>query len=356
MDMIPHSSSDITKHDIEAVLRVLESNYVGYNSETKNLEKDLSSLIMVNNIYAVNSGSSALSLAFKLLDLPKGSKVVTTTYACLAIVNSICSAGLIPFFVDVGSNTVNADIEKIINACRLNTNVCAILYPHIGGYPSEISILRDLKIPIIEDCAASLGAETSNGHIGKIGDIAIFSFGSTKLITGGNGGAIAIRDQEKAKQIEYLLDYEGEPNDYLTNGFESRYNERMSNVTAALTRSQLFGLDKRLYKRRDYANHYLEAISKYDDVKVPNESNSQCSFWRFIFFSSRKKDWISHFRKLRIDARPSIAHQLHRYFGLSKQKFPNADLVDNELISLPIHTRLSNNDVKRIIHAIETFD
>jgi perosamine synthetase len=355
MNEIPHSSSDITKPDIEAVTRILERNFVGYGNEVNFLERELCKLTQTDYVYAVNSGSSALHLAFKLLDLPKGSLVITSTYACVAIVNEICAAGLKPLFVDVGTNTVNADVENIIYASDSNNNVGAVLFPHIGGYTSDLSILKQLKIPIIEDCASSLGALTFNETLVNIGDILIFSFGSTKLITGGNGGAIAIRDQKKAKKIERLLDYEGTPSDYLANGFEVRYNKRLSDFSAVLARSQLSNLDKSIKKRRLNASRFTDAISKYPENKLPKESLNQCSFWRFVFFSTHKEDWISHFKKLGIDARPSIAHQLHRYFGFSDQDFPLSIRIDNELISLPIHTKLSEKDVSRVVSAIETF-
>lgn len=355
MSVIPHSSSDITKFDIEAVIRVLESNFVGYGKEVNELERELCSLIQADYVYAVNSGSSALRLAFRVLDLPKGSRVITSTYACVAIVNAICAAGLKPFFVDVGSNTVNAGVENIINAYKANCDISAVLYPHIGGYPSEIDILKQLDIPIIEDCAATLGARYSNGPIGKIGDIVIFSFGSTKLITGGNGGAIAIRDQKMANQIERLLSYEGDAFDYIANGFEVRYNERLSNVNAALVRSQLSHLDEKIEKRRTFASLFVEAVGQHQNVVFPKESMNNCAFLRFVFFSPRKNDWILHLKSLGIEARPSIAHQLHRYFGLSDEYFPHSLRVDRELISIPIHSRFSTNDVDLLLHAIERF-
>ena len=303
MNIIPHSSSDITKNDIESVISVLEGNFVGYGSKTISLEKQLGKFINADYVYAVNTGSSALWLAFKILNLPIGSKVITTSYSCVAIINSICNAGLIPTFVDLDLNTVNADVETIFNVCKSSSDICAIVFPHIGGYPSEISILKNLDIPIIEDCAASIGSLTSNGLVGALGDIAIFSFGSTKLITGGNGGAIAFNNRKNAEQMEKFLDYELKNFNYFDDKFENKVNERMSNLTAALTLSQLSNLDNNISLRRKYASMYSEEISLHDDATFPKEPPNQCSFWRYIFFSSRRDDWISHMKSLGIDAR-----------------------------------------------------
>ena len=356
LKQINHSSSKISKKEIHEMLQFLKKNYVGSGKKSILLESKLSELVDVKYSFAVNSGSSALNLAFKLLDLPKNSKIATNSYACFATVNAIKNAGLNPYLIDVRSHSLLPSQNSFIEAKTIKNNIQAVLFCHTGGYIGEIERLKKLKIPIIEDCAAAIGGIHSDGSpVGSKGDISIFSFNSTKHITGGQGGAIATNNNDFAKKLNRLLDYEGKIVDYNKHDFDVRFNESLSDLNCTLALSQLLVLKDKIIERRNLASVYKKYLEKKKGVIVPKLDLKCYAFWRFVFFSAQRDAWINHFKKNDIDARASIGHPLYRYFGLNNEKFPKTSIIDKELISLPIHNDLDNKDIEHIVKVIGSF-
>lgn len=288
-----------------AVMRVFDSKWHGNGFECDALEKELAEMIRQKYGVVVNSGSSANFLALKALNLPKGSKVLTSGCGFPATLAPIIHAGYEPVLVDYQLPSHNIDIDQMEKAINSDPDIRAVIFAHTMANPVDMHRIMQLKqnknLFIIEDCCEALGStitlqypgyEPMVRYLGSFGDLATFSFYPSHQINGfGGGGAVLTSDERMARQIRSMkewgkkmgMDFSGEhrtapendidgiPYDaqytYMTQGF----NMKWPDANCAYARVQLTRLQKfNAIRRRNW--EFLRArIEEFDEYFIPME-------------------------------------------------------------------------------------
>ena len=194
---------------------------------------------------AVNSGTSALHLALLALNIGPGDEVMVPSFVCSALLNAVSYTGASARIVDVKADDFN--ISPVEVKKKLNKKVKAIIVPHMFGYPADLKELLSFGVPVIEDCAQSIGADYRGRKAGSFGVLSICSFYATKVMTTGEGGMVLSNQTKILDRIRDLRQY-----DHALN-FQTRYNYKMTDFQAALGLSQLQRLPEFIKRRKQIA-------------------------------------------------------------------------------------------------------
>jgi pyridoxal phosphate-dependent aminotransferase EpsN len=288
MSRIYLSPPDIRTEDYAALDAALSSNWVApAGPHLKLLEETLARQIGKRHALAVNSGTAALHLALKVLDIQPGDHVICPTFTFIASANPICYCGAEPVFVDSEPNTWNMDPELLQSAleqCATEGNVPkAAIVVHSYGQCADMDsigkICQAYKIPIIEDAAEALGADYKGRPAGGLGTLSFFSFNGNKIITTSGGGMLLTNNATWIKRAHYLATQaKGAAIHY--EHAEVGYNYRLSNVLAALGLSQLADLKRRIKLRREHFEFYRETLSDLPGIEfMPIKDPDSVNYW-----------------------------------------------------------------------------
>jgi dTDP-4-amino-4,6-dideoxygalactose transaminase len=253
--VITHSKVVLNEEDFTGIIKVLRSGQLVQGKIVSLLEEKIASYIGVNHAVAVNSGTAALHLSLLSLGIGDGSEVIIPSYVCTALLNAIHYVRATPILVDIDPDTYNIDIENIKKA--INDRTRAIITPHMFGLPADIESILSLGIPVIEDCAQSVGAKFKDRFTGAFGILSIFSFYATKMLGAGEGGMVLSNNLDLIETIRDLRDYDEKK------AYTVRYNYKMTDVQAALCESQLKKLPSFIEKRKGIAELYNNELEGY---------------------------------------------------------------------------------------------
>ena len=361
--MIPHSKPTITENDIESVSEVMRSGYIAQGEKVREFEKKLASFIGVKGGIATSSGTSALHLALVVLGVGKEDEVILPTYVCTAPLNAIYYTGAKPILADINEDDFNISARDVKRKITKKTK--AIIVPHMFGLPTEMDEILRFGVPVIEDCAQSIGATirqpasgirhpasgirhpaSGNRHpAGSLGALSICSFYATKLLATGEGGMVLSNDEELLSRIQDLRDYD-EKDD-----FRVRFNYKMSDIEAAFGLSQLGKLPSFIKRRKGIAQKYSSVFRDYDFLIPSVYKNREHIFYRYVVRVHRKaEEFIEDIQNKDIECRRPVYKPLHHY--LSCGDFPVADKVYENAVSIPIYPSLSDEDVDYIIETV----
>lgn len=350
--MISHNKPTIGEDDIESVSTTLKSNWIAPGQRVKQFEDEFTAYMTGHGrcgTVAVDSGTSALHLALIALGIQKGDEVILPTYVCTAVLNAVNYTGAIPVLTDINSYDFNISYEDTLRKITDKTGV--LIIPHMYGIPADIDKFLELDIPIIEDCAQSIGAQYKNQKVGTFGDLSIFSFYTTKLLTCAKGGAIYSKNKEYIDTIYDLVNFDCRPT------YKTRYNYRLSDFQAALASSQLGKLDDFIEKRNAIAGEYNKTVEKKKDAFVVKISDDKENVWyRYVIISNKNFEIIKNdFLKEGIAVINPLENWelIHNYLGLDRNDFKNSESITKKTISVPIYPSLANGQILRIKKAIE---
>jgi dTDP-4-amino-4,6-dideoxygalactose transaminase len=255
-------------------------------------------------------------------------------------------------FCDIDINTFNIDVDKIKPLISDKTK--AIMPVHIYGQPSDIKpileIASDHNLHVIFDACQALGAEYSSKKVGQFGDMECFSFYPTKNITTGEGGMITTNSAELAKRI---LSIRNHGRQQTSKGYEHHrlgYNYRTTDISSAIGIEQLKKLPSFLKKRRKNAKFLNENLRKVETPFVLK--NSIHSFHQYTIKIKDRKEIIKELRNNKIGYGIYYPKPLHFYNHLKKyghNDLKNSEKVSNEVLSLPVHPGLNENDLEKIV-------
>ena len=200
--MISVFGSDIGDAEKKLVAECLDSQWIGCGKVVDQFELEFQTKRHLNNFLMLDSGSNALYLAVKLLNLPKGSEVILPALTWISCANAIALAGLRPVFADVDQETFNITAESISRVISPKTK--AVMVVHFAGLPVDLNPILDLNIPIIEDAAHATYSNYKGRSCGGIGDVGIFSFDSVKNLAVGEGGGITTQHEDLADRARAL--------------------------------------------------------------------------------------------------------------------------------------------------------
>ena len=288
MSRIYLSPPDIQKEDHAALDAALTSNWVAPVGPHLDLfEETLARQVDRKHALAVNSGTSALHLALKLLDIQSGDSVVCPTLTFAASANPIRYCGAEPIFIDSESNTWNMDPELLRSALEeraAHGNLPkAVIVVHLYGQCADMNsietICQNYEIPVIEDAAEALGAHYKGRPAGGMGALSFFSFNGNKIITTSGGGMLLTNKTTWIERARYLATQAKEPTLYYEHN-EIGYNYRLSNVLAALGLSQLADLKRRIKIRRAHFEFYRETLDDLPGIAfMPINDPDSANYW-----------------------------------------------------------------------------
>ena len=339
--VIPHSRPWIDSSDRAAVDEVLESQMIARGALVRAFERALSANLNYGNAICSSSGTSALVLALKVLNIGVNDEVIIPTYVCPSVLAAIISVGAKPRLCDVDENGV---ITIATVSPHLSTRTRAIVAVHIFGHPCDITSLNSLGFPIIEDACQAFGLKLHQQLAGTLGLFGVYSFHATKCLTTGEGGALMVNDPTLLERA-YIVAESLAPN--YASGIPA-----FTDMQAALGLSQLNRYKSFLERRLNIFQRYQEVARYLKDARVGYPDLPS-----FLFrFTLRTKigfdEAESALRSFGVQARRGVDCLLHRQIGLEDSDFPTSTAIYHETISLPFHPSLSEQEQDQVIGAM----
>ena len=344
--MIPHSRPAIDEEDLRATAEVLRSGQIAQGPWVERFERGMAAFFGLQGGVAVSSGTAALELALRALRVGVGDEVIMPSYVCPAPWLATQRVGAAATLVDIDLNTFNIDP---LAACRAVTNKTrAIIVPHLFGLPADLTELERLGIPLIEDCAQTLGVTERGRPVGTVGRLTVCSFYATKLLCAGEGGMVLSNEGALLERVRSLREYDGA----LTLD-PSSFNLKLTDLQAALGLSQLERFPSFQERRRFLAAAYREALSSKAAVCPSVPPGRTHGYYRFtIRIPHLRTDpdgllgLISMLEQQGIHCRKPVFRPLHRY--LDQSGFPNSDEADRTVLSIPLYPDLTDDEVRQI--------
>ena len=340
---ITHSRPSLDDEEFLALRNVLSSGQLAQGPQVQSFEEELGRFFELPPGVATSSGTTALHLALLSLGVGPGDEVLLPSYVCSAPLHVAYHSGATPVLVDVDPITGNMDPDDLKK--RLTSKSKAIIAVHLFGLPADIDEILALGLPVIEDCAQSLGANQEGQMLGTMGAISICSFYATKLITTGEGGMLLSRDPGLLARARDLRDYDKRDD------FSVRFNYKMTDLQGALGRSQFQKLEGFLGQREELAKVYNEQLAALP-YTLPLAQEGRIYYRYVISIEGNIPELIHRLSDMGIEVAKPVSRPLHRYFNL--EGYPGAEMAWKSHLSLPIHPSLTSQDVHRVCQALES--
>ena len=354
--MIKLFDPSISDDEINATTSVLKSKFWASGSginNVQNFEKSFGKYVGSKETIAVNSGSAALHLGLSLFNL-KNKEVLVPSLTFVSTVHAILQNGGIPVFIDIDPITLSMNIDEIKKKISKKTE--AIIAVHFGGMPINLKKLKKIsleyKIPIIEDAAHACGSKYDNKKIGSHSDLICFSFHPVKNLAMPSGGAICInKNSSKFKKTLNSKRWCGITNrkNYYYDVDKMGWNYYMNEISASIGLVQLKKLDKLNKIRLKIAKQYFKELNV--EFKMPFSKN--CSYHLYWIRVKKRKEFINKMKLKGIETgihyNPVHLMTFYKKYG---RRLPITEKISKEIVSIPIHPNLTQNDVDRVVTSI----
>lgn len=317
------------------------------------LEKKLAEYLGVKNIVLVSSGTSALEIAYRTLDI-KGS-VITTPFSFVATTSSLITNGLQPIFTDIDANTLNIQVENIQKNIRKDTQ--AIVPVHVFGNACEIDKITEIAksngLKVIYDAAHSFDVRYKGGSILNYGDISTLSFHATKLFHTIEGGALIINDDSLVEKARYLINFGIKDSETIP---ELGTNAKMNEFEAAMGLSVLDDIHLIQESRAKICMRYSRELNGLLQLPEQNiESSKNFSYYPVIFKTEKKLLRVqSALNKESIYPRRYFVNSLDSLPYIKPKQFcKNSRDISTRIMCLPLYPELTEVEQKKIIEIIK---
>lgn len=367
MNKIRLSKSSISQAEKEAVLKVLDKEYLGMGEEVKLFEEKIKSYLETSmEVICVNTGTSALHLALLSLDLKKGDEVLVPSLTYIASYQAISATGAKPISCEINPNTLFLDVDDVRAKITKNTKV--IMPVHYAssskGMDEVYKLAQEFGLRVVEDAAQAFGSKRDGKLVGTKGDIICFSFDGIKNITSGEGGAVLSKDNNIIQRIKdaRLLGVEKDTEkrysaqrswdfDVKHQGF--RYH--MSNIMAGIGIVQLERIEDFKIKRQAIAKIYVEAFKTLKYISILDFDYNEIIPHIFII-KAKDRDSLKEYLLLR-NIETGIHYKPNHLLSLYKSNYalPISEKLYSEILTLPCHYDLLEEDQNFVINAIFDF-
>lgn len=348
----------IGKEIEKEVIEVLRSGSYILGKHNKGLEAELSEYVGVKNAVALNSGTDALHLALRALDIGTGDEVITVAFTFVATTEAIGIVGAKPVFVDINPDTFNIDAEKIENAITPKTK--AIIPVHLYGQPCDMNVIMDIakkhNLYVIEDCCQAIGAKFDGKMVGSFGDVGCFSFFPTKNLGAmGDGGLLTTNSESIKDRVIALRNHGGAIRYYHD---EIGVNSRLDEIQAAILRIKFKHIDDWNKKRRQNAMRYNELFASCPDVQTPKEmDNTYCVYHQYTVKIPNRDEVHKMLQDAGIGAMiyypvPLHMQKVHEYLGIKEGALPATEADTKLVISLPMFPELTAEEQKTVANTL----
>lgn len=344
---------------MEAILRVCETGPYILGKEVETFESDFATYHGMKYCVGVGSGTDALALTLKAMDIGVGDEVITVSHTALATAAAIVIAGATPVLVDIEEGFYTLDPKKIEAAITPNTK--AIIPVHLYGQPCDmdaiLAIAKKHKLRVIEDCAQAHGAIYKGRKVATLGDAGCFSFYPTKNLGAiGDGGGVLTNDEAVAARLKRLRQYGW---DDMRVSQEPGVVSRLDAVQAAILSIKLKYLDADNAKRREIADHYtsLLDVTNYATSKV--RTGCEHVYHLYVVRSPNRDRLQKELKNLGFEAGVHYSHPVHKNPGylnkirISQEGLSVTDKAIQEILTLPIYPELNLshiNSLKEVFH------
>ena len=339
--IIPHSRPTIGPEEAKAVSEVIASGYIAEGEIVEKFETAFAKFLGVEYATSTNSGTSALHLTMLAMGVGLGDEVIIPSYVCSALLNAVNYTGATPILADIDPETYNLDVMDVRK--RINKYTKAIIVPHLFGLAADMESLLELDVPIVEDCAQSIGATSHQRAVGLFGVAGIFSFYATKVITTGEGGMVATNSRDIAARIRDLKAYDKREN------YKIRFNYKMNDIQAALGIVQLKQLGSIIRRRKEIAKRYNRAFNSYR-IKLPPSDSGHIYFRYVLGVKMNAGPWIQELARMGITGQRPIHLPLHQSLNLGG--YPATEKAWHQSLSIPIYPTLSDEEISRVIESV----
>lgn len=392
MKQIPFSPPDITEEEIQEVAEVLRSGWITTGPKTKQFEEEVAAFCRTERAVCLNSATACMEMTLRLFGIGPGDEVVTSAYTYTATASAICHTGAKPVLVDVAEDSYEMDYEAVREA--VNPHTKAIVPVDIGGVPCDYAKVRGIaeekrslfspsanrcqralgRILVMADSAHGFGAERDGKRSGELADFTSFSFHAVKNLTTAEGGAVTWLplpgvDSGDIYREYMLLSLHGQSKDALAKTRAGAweydivapyYKCNMTDLQAAIGLVQMRRYPELLRRRREIIRQYEEELASLREDGIPvtslcHESEGMLSSGHLFLL---RVQGITHEARCRIMeemAERGVAVNVHykplplltayRNMGFDIADFPNAYRMYENEISLPLHTKLTGEDV-----------
>jgi len=342
------------------VQRVIREQAFVLGEEVAALEREVAALLESKCAVACASGTDALLLSLKAMDIGLGDEVLLPVFTFFATAGAICSAGAKPVFVDIEPDGFNLDPSRI--EARITSRTKAMIPVHLYGQCADmepiIGAAREYGLKVIEDTAQAIGAKYREKPAGTLGDSGAFSFYPTKNLGGyGDGGMVLAQDEELADRLR-LLRVHGD-----AGGYDHRLlgmNSRLDALQAAVLRVKLRRLPEWITLRREKAQEYRRLLAD-TNVTLPVEMPERYHVYNlFVVRAPRRDALMQHLRQQGIGCSVYYTKPLHlqecfKDLGYQEGNFPVAEQASKEVLALPIYPELRQEQQERVAGAMRAF-
>lgn len=358
-------NTHISPEAVRGAKKALESTWISEGKLVKKFETELTRRLGLRNPVALNSCTSALHLALVLSGVGPKDEVILPAQTFIATGLAVLAQSAKPVFADIQLETGNIDSESIRKKITRKTK--AIMAVHWAGYPCDMdeinSIGKEFKLSIIEDAAHALGAIYRNKPVGSLSRFTTFSFQAIKHLTTGDGGALCCLKSDDYKRAMakrwFGIDRENSPVSILGerqyNIKEIGYKYHMNDLSAAVGLGNLSDFNLNLKRRREIAKFYRKELIGAPGIELLNYVDDRKSaFWLFTILVEKRLDFIRRLKEYGILA--SVVHQRidrNIVFGGINRNLVNQKIFDEHQVSIPLHNKLTDAQVARIVKVIK---
>jgi dTDP-3-amino-2,3,6-trideoxy-4-keto-D-glucose/dTDP-3-amino-3,4,6-trideoxy-alpha-D-glucose/dTDP-2,6-dideoxy-D-kanosamine transaminase len=352
------SEYDLERDDIlAAVDHVLRSGRLILGDSVRGFEQELAAYCGVSHGVGVNSGTDALVLALRALDLQPGDEVITTSNTAIPTVSAIVTAGATPRFVDIDPGTCLMDVTQLDAAVTPRTR--CIVPVHLFGQCAEMGAVQAVaerhRLAVVEDCAQSTGAEHHGCRAGAMSRMSIFSFYPTKILGAyGDGGMVLTQEDALASRLRRLRMYGTEKTYYAE---EHGYNSRLDELHAEILRRKLRRIEGYIERRRELARRYDEQLRETDLVLPVTMPGNRHVYHLYVVRHPDREAIIASLAENGVSVGihypwPIHTMRAYRQFGKGEGSLPVTEQAAREIFSLPMYPSLTNADQDRVCAAL----
>lgn len=344
----------------DAMQKAMASGQYIFGTQVKQFEAEMAAYCGTAYALGVNSGTDALYLALRALEIGPGDEVITTPFTFIATTEAIGAVGATPVFVDIDPLTFNLDIRQIEAKCTERTK--ALLPVHLYGQPCDmaplIALAKRYDLRVIEDGAQAIGATYQGQKVGSFGDLGCFSFFPSKnLGCFGDGGLVVTDDPALASRVDMLRRHGGKKKYHHT---ELGINSRLDEVQAAILRVKLPHLEAWNAARRACAYRYNHLLDGMAGVITPKElEHTGCVYHQYTIRVREREQVQTALKEAGVASMvyyPVPLHQqeVHRALGYRVGDFPHVEQAAAEVLSLPIYPELTTEQQDLVVAALAT--
>ena len=375
--MIPINKPWLSEEEKREIMGVLDDSALTSAAKdggkmVRDFEFELRNFLKAKHVVAVNSGTAALYAALLAADIKKSDEILLPSFTFVATANAIVAVGAKPVFVDINIDDYTLDISDLNN--KITDRSKAIIPVHLYGHPSAMDEINELankhSLTVIEDACQSVGSTFKSKHTGTIGLMGCFSMYASKVLTCGEGGAIATNSDDLAERLKMIR------NHGMVNGCDTQVfglNLRLPELSAAIAKVQTKRLPAMLDSRRKNAelmSNMLHDVAEKLKIKLPAEDHHKQFNWYLYTVAFGDNSIRERVKGMMLNEGigatvyydpPVHETPYYRNLTASSSKNNNKSLINTEqssrhVLSLPVHPLVKDEDIKHIASIIQKID